>query len=170
MEKMTFTMTDWKNIPDADKGVLTCKEVADAGFPEGYIGRHTLPMADREKRLIEGVDFSIMPTFKELDDIRAAIMKGIDQEKVRGYHPWQFSGSYVVDDQTLVVATTREVQGYEVEIRTFEKNRDIPRWHTQITNVKRISPSVKDMPIRIKCLFSIMAKDPKRPNARTRHR
>lgn len=58
-------------------------------------------------------------TTSEINGFCEAILRSIDREKVRGFHPWQFSGSVALDDTTLIVATTKQLRGYVVEMRFF---------------------------------------------------
>lgn len=157
----TLTLTEWKAIPDDYKSVLTPEFVAYRGEPEEYIGRHTMMQSGSNgcELLIEGVHFVIRPTFDELDDVRIAILESIDREKVRGFHPWHFIGSYEVDDQTLIVAETRQGAAFDVSIRIFEKTT--PRWCNEIKRYQRVASSQKDISLRVKRLFAIMGKAPK---------
>jgi len=158
----TLTLTEWKNISDDYKMVLTPDVVAYRHKPDDYIGRHaiTQPGPCGCELLIEGVDFAIKPTLDELNEISDSILKGIAKQKVRGFHPWQFTGSYVVDDQTLIVAETRQDPAFNVSIRVFEKTA--PRWRNEVKCCQRVASSQKDIYLRVKRLFAVMANAPKK--------
>lgn len=156
-----LTLTEWKNIPDDYKMVVTPGAIVYRGESEEYIGRHAMMQGGLNgcELLIEGVHFAIKPTFDELNDVRIALLESIDREKVRGFHPWHFIGSYEVDDQTLIVAETRQGAALDVSIRVFEKTA--PRWRNEIKRYQRVASSQKDISLRVKRLFAIMGKAPK---------
>lgn len=72
-------------------------------------------------------------TTSEINRFCEAILSSIDREKVRGFHPWQFSGSVALDDTTLIVATTKQWRGYVVEMRFFTD--EPPRYRYRIDNL-----------------------------------
>ena len=72
-------------------------------------------------------------TPQEIQSLADEMLRNIDREKVRGFHPWQFSGSAALSDTTLLVATTKQWRGYIVELRHFTD--EPPRYRHQLKHL-----------------------------------
>lgn len=103
-------MSEYRQIDDDRKGIFAPNAK--------YQWKHSI--TDGEKILVEGIDFRIVPTPAELDAVAKQMLENIDKEKVRGYHPWYFSGSFEVNANTLLIAETREDRYLDISIWYFE--------------------------------------------------
>lgn len=141
--ELVYTLNQWRLV--LNKGI--CEE-------EPFVGKHTT-VADG-KLLIEGRDFYIRPTAEECRALTEKLLKSIDEQIVRGFHPWQFTGCVEIDDRTVLYATTRQDgRSYILELKTYGKG--LPYWKHEIFCLHRIAASKKDISVRIKCLFSLMS-------------
>ena len=109
---------------------------------------------------IQEENYAIRPTEEELLDIASILLLRIDQSKIRGFHHWQFSGSLPIDDNTLLVATTRLDNKLDVEIRFFENEPGKCRWSIPSlnkTSIRRVSKySEKALAERVGRLFEVV--------------
>lgn len=157
-----LSIGEWKAIPENDKDVLTAEQIAYQNEPDYHVGRHiyTQREPDRCQVLTEKTDFEITPTWNELNDITKQLLNGIDAEKAKGYHSQSFTSSVPIDDQTLIIASTREhsTKSFQISLMTYEKSK--PRWKKEIAKITRFSQTQKDIPQRIKRLFEIYTTNP----------
>ena len=100
-------------------------------------------------------------TASEISGFCEAIISSIDREKVRGFHPWQFSGSVALDDTTLIVATTKQWRGYVVEMRFFTD--EAPRYRHRIDDLTlRLSTNSYSKEALSDAIQCLLAKEAKR--------
>lgn len=144
-----YTLSEYRQIDNDEKGIFT----PDAKYP----WKHTI--TDGKKSLVEGIDFRIVPTSAELDAVAKQMLDNIDKEKVRGYHPWYFSGSFEVDDNTLLIAETREDRYLDVSIWYFEPSPKLTSLRTVPAGaiIKRVCAyNQKALVKRLERLFYLM--------------
>ncbi|MBQ3011760.1 MAG: hypothetical protein IJA20_02255 [Methanocorpusculum sp.] len=100
-------------------------------------------------------------TASEINGFCEAILRSIDREKVRGFHPWQFSGSVALDDTTLIVATTKQWRGYVVEMRFFTD--EPPRYRHRIDHLTiRLSTNSYSKEALVEAIRRLLEKEAKR--------
>lgn len=158
-----FTIAEYNGT--YENGLWT-KEALSANplVPAKYFGKHWARLScDRMLLpLTEGVEFCIVPTNDELGMLAKKIMEGIDRNVVRGFHPWQFTGSAILDDNTLLTATTRQDSKLDVEVCFFTDKR--PRFREGIDEltIRRVCRyNEQALAERLARLFILMAAAPK---------
>lgn len=153
-----YTLTEWRSFPPEAKGLWTST---------AFMGKRTLALEYPGTPMTEGIGFFINPTGDELSSLAQEILDSIDREKVRGFHPWQFTGAAIIDDHSLLTATTRQDSKLDVEARFFTDKR--PRYREQIDEltIRRVCRYNKEALVeRLGRIFGVMSMHPRKRPAR----
>lgn len=162
---LEYTVADWQAIPCERKGLWFFDLTAAPDSPENAVfGKRwvSVPNPEKPTRLTEGLWFILKPTDEELLMMAREIQAGISKNITRGFHLWQFTGAFVLDDNCLLTATTRQDNMLDVEARFFTDAT--PRWRERIDEltIKRVCRN-NDFALaeRLRRLFALMSRPPK---------